>query len=162
MASIRLTKLSKAFPNCVQAVRDVNPEVADGEFIVLMGSSGCGGNGIASSFVFVGLGARASVAESDSPGSVSSICRGRTTPAASMRSLAWTLLRQIVHNGVRHLRHYEFARLHHYFGTEWPRGRWQLHCNLSVGLSTRSSQAICPARGLDAEQFYVDRVPRTP
>ena len=34
--------LDKTYPNGVHAVRDLNLEIADGEFIVLVGPSGCG------------------------------------------------------------------------------------------------------------------------
>jgi len=42
MASVVLQHLDKTFPNGVHAVRDLNLEIADGEFIVLVGPSGCG------------------------------------------------------------------------------------------------------------------------
>jgi multiple sugar transport system ATP-binding protein len=42
MAGISLHGLSKVYPNGVVAVRDVDLEVADGEFLVLVGPSGCG------------------------------------------------------------------------------------------------------------------------
>jgi multiple sugar transport system ATP-binding protein len=42
MAEISVRGLSKVYPNGVIAVRDVDLEVADGEFLVLVGPSGCG------------------------------------------------------------------------------------------------------------------------
>jgi multiple sugar transport system ATP-binding protein len=42
MAAISIRRLSKVYPNGVEAVRDVELEVADGEFLVLVGPSGCG------------------------------------------------------------------------------------------------------------------------
>jgi multiple sugar transport system ATP-binding protein len=42
MADISIRGLSKVYPNGVVAVRDVQLEVADGEFLVLVGPSGCG------------------------------------------------------------------------------------------------------------------------
>jgi multiple sugar transport system ATP-binding protein len=42
MASVRLENLSKTFGGSVEAVRDLNLEVADGEFVVFVGPSGCG------------------------------------------------------------------------------------------------------------------------
>ncbi len=42
MAKVVLRHLGKTFPNGFEAVRDVNLEVADGEFLVLVGPSGCG------------------------------------------------------------------------------------------------------------------------
>ena len=42
MAIVRLNSLNKTYPNGVQAVCDVNLEVADGELVVLVGPSGCG------------------------------------------------------------------------------------------------------------------------
>jgi multiple sugar transport system ATP-binding protein len=42
MAQIELVHLSKVYANDVAAVRDLNLEVAEGEFMVLVGPSGCG------------------------------------------------------------------------------------------------------------------------
>jgi multiple sugar transport system ATP-binding protein len=42
MAEISVRGLSKVYPNGVVAVRNVDLEVADGEFLVLVGPSGCG------------------------------------------------------------------------------------------------------------------------
>jgi multiple sugar transport system ATP-binding protein len=42
MAAIELVHLSKVYANEVAAVRDLNLEVAEGEFMVLVGPSGCG------------------------------------------------------------------------------------------------------------------------
>jgi multiple sugar transport system ATP-binding protein len=42
MAQIELVHLSKVYGNDVTAVRDLNLEVAEGEFMVLVGPSGCG------------------------------------------------------------------------------------------------------------------------
>ena len=42
MAQIQLVHLSKVYGNDVTAVRDLNLDVAEGEFMVLVGPSGCG------------------------------------------------------------------------------------------------------------------------
>ena len=42
MAHLSLTNVGKTYAGGVDAVRDVNIEIADGEFIVLVGPSGCG------------------------------------------------------------------------------------------------------------------------
>src|SRR5471030_1639291 len=42
MANVLLKQLNKVYPGGYHAVRDVNLEIADGEFVVLVGPSGCG------------------------------------------------------------------------------------------------------------------------
>ena len=42
MAEIRLSGVSKVYPNGFRAVSDVNLDIADGELLVLVGPSGCG------------------------------------------------------------------------------------------------------------------------
>ncbi len=42
MASVRLRNLNKIYPDGFHAVKDVNVDIADGEFVVLVGPSGCG------------------------------------------------------------------------------------------------------------------------
>ncbi|MCI0643039.1 MAG: ABC transporter ATP-binding protein [Gemmataceae bacterium] len=42
MAAIRLDKVSKTYPNGVQALKDIELEAAAGEWLALVGPSGCG------------------------------------------------------------------------------------------------------------------------
>ncbi|HEY7748631.1 MAG TPA: sn-glycerol-3-phosphate ABC transporter ATP-binding protein UgpC [Aestuariivirgaceae bacterium] len=42
MASIKLEKVSKVYPNGVEGVRNVSMDIRDGEFMILLGPSGCG------------------------------------------------------------------------------------------------------------------------
>ena len=42
MAAIELDKVTKRFPGGALAVRDVDLQIADGEFVILVGPSGCG------------------------------------------------------------------------------------------------------------------------
>ena len=42
MADLSLRKVKKVYDNSVVAVQDFNLEIADKEFIVLVGPSGCG------------------------------------------------------------------------------------------------------------------------
>jgi multiple sugar transport system ATP-binding protein len=42
MAEIVLDGVSKRFPDGFEAVKDMNLDVADGEFVILVGPSGCG------------------------------------------------------------------------------------------------------------------------
>ena len=42
MATVGLQQVNKVYPNGFHAVRDLDLEVADGEFMVLVGPSGCG------------------------------------------------------------------------------------------------------------------------
>jgi len=42
MASVTLEKINKLYENGYHAVRDLDLEIADGEFLVLVGPSGCG------------------------------------------------------------------------------------------------------------------------
>src|ERR687897_579770 len=42
MATVSFSNVSKRYPNGYHAVRDLDLEVADGEFVVLVGPSGCG------------------------------------------------------------------------------------------------------------------------
>ena len=42
MADIRLERLTKVYDDGTRAVRELDLEVADGEFVVFVGPSGCG------------------------------------------------------------------------------------------------------------------------
>ena len=42
MAPVTLDKITKVYPNGFQAVTDLSLELEDGEFMVLVGPSGCG------------------------------------------------------------------------------------------------------------------------
>src|SRR5438105_12950633 len=42
MAEVALEHLAKVYPNGIEAVRDLNLTVAEGELLVLLGPSGCG------------------------------------------------------------------------------------------------------------------------
>ncbi len=42
MASVKLEKVEKTYPNGFEAIHGVDVDIADGEFIVLVGPSGCG------------------------------------------------------------------------------------------------------------------------
>src|ERR687897_781944 len=42
MATVSFSNVSKRYPNGYHAVKDLNLEIADGEFVVLVGPSGCG------------------------------------------------------------------------------------------------------------------------
>jgi multiple sugar transport system ATP-binding protein len=42
VASIKLAKVTKVFPEGTEAVHDLDLEIADGEYVVLVGPSGCG------------------------------------------------------------------------------------------------------------------------
>src|SRR5438132_2059678 len=42
MSQVALEHVSKTYPNGVQAVRDLNLSIGDGELVVLLGPSGCG------------------------------------------------------------------------------------------------------------------------
>ena len=42
MASVRLKDICKVYPNGLEAVKNINMEIEDKEFIVFVGPSGCG------------------------------------------------------------------------------------------------------------------------
>ena len=42
MGAIKITSVGKIYPNGTRALEDVNIEINDGEFVVLVGTSGCG------------------------------------------------------------------------------------------------------------------------
>src|SRR4051812_8719767 len=42
MAEIQLDHITKRYPDGYEAVKDMNLEIADGEFVILVGPSGCG------------------------------------------------------------------------------------------------------------------------
>ena len=42
MASLSLQHINKTYPNGFEAVKDFNLEIADKEFIIFVGPSGCG------------------------------------------------------------------------------------------------------------------------
>jgi len=42
MATVDLEQVNKVYPNGFHAVKDLNLDVAEGEFMVLVGPSGCG------------------------------------------------------------------------------------------------------------------------
>lgn len=42
MAAINIKGLGKIYPGDIRAVKNINLDIADGEFIVLVGPSGCG------------------------------------------------------------------------------------------------------------------------
>src|SRR3984893_2801019 len=42
MATLKLSGVTKRYPNGVEAVKELDLDVADGEFMVLVGPSGCG------------------------------------------------------------------------------------------------------------------------
>ena len=42
MGAIKITEVGKIYPNGTRALEDVNIEINDGEFVVLVGPSGCG------------------------------------------------------------------------------------------------------------------------
>jgi len=42
VATVSFQNVNKQYPGGFHAVRDLNLEIADGEFVVLVGPSGCG------------------------------------------------------------------------------------------------------------------------
>ena len=42
MAEIEFDDVTKRYPDGFEAVKDMNLEIADGEFVILVGPSGCG------------------------------------------------------------------------------------------------------------------------
>src|SRR5439155_10325304 len=42
LAEIKLTDITKRYPDGFEAVKDFNLDIADGEFMILVGPSGCG------------------------------------------------------------------------------------------------------------------------
>src|ERR687895_932395 len=42
MARVMLSHVGKVYPDGTEAVRDLDPEIGDGELVVLVGPSGCG------------------------------------------------------------------------------------------------------------------------
>ena len=42
MAQIKLEHIAKRYPDGFEAVKDLNLDIADGEFMILVGPSGCG------------------------------------------------------------------------------------------------------------------------
>ena len=42
MGAININNVGKIYPNGTRALEDVNIEINDGEFVVLVGPSGCG------------------------------------------------------------------------------------------------------------------------
>ena len=42
MSDITLDKITKRFPDGTEAVKELDLEIADGEFLILVGPSGCG------------------------------------------------------------------------------------------------------------------------
>ena len=42
MAQVQLSRVEKTYPNGFKAIHGIDIKIADGEFIVLVGPSGCG------------------------------------------------------------------------------------------------------------------------